>query len=318
MSAIPSQSGALSEHHHKVAWACRVWVLTFVFSLVVADGLAPGLRGAFIGAGPVIGRAYLLGSYLTQFAAVLGLFLIVYLGVLATRACRSFLVGTGVALLGVIPAAVLYHAIRDPLPSMLGAVAAAIVACIVLGCATQSRAGAALRTVSVLCSAALLVRVVGYLLMEKGVSSVPIAALAHSASALSWVALALMFLCVASKHRPLTAALVLGGSFVPAVASRAAVSFADLHRGFSILGHTTLELTPTGTLSHSYGITLALALASLSVISRAASVPLIAGAVLVVCMFSAITPLGCAAITLCSYLLVILPERLDSVVVSTT
>ena len=292
-------------------WVLRLWLLTFLVGLVVAAGLTKGLQGAFIGAGPVILKAQLLGSHASQFASLLGLLLLVYLGVLTTRAARNLAWGVLAALLGTIPAVVLYHASRTALPSTVEAVAALATAVVVTICAARSEAPALLRWAAASGSLGLLCKVVGYLLLEQGASASAMRAAEGLSAVGTWGSVACVFLSfVTGRRRPLSAACALGLSFIPAASANTLSNASELSFAVATLGHTSAALVGTeASFAQCYGFTLALILTCLSLVSRHCSISLVAVSLLALCVFLPVTPASCAAITLAAYVLLVLPAK---------
>lgn len=313
MTAPSPLDDAIADDGVVLNWASRLWVMTFLVGLVVAAGLSPGLQGAFIGAGPVIKTTHLLGSHLSQFTVLLGLLLLVYLAVQTTRVSKNLFIGVGTALLGTIPAVVLYHASRETLPAMISAVSAIVSSLIVLACSAQSKSAWFVKVGALSCGVSLLASVLGYILFERDASRAAVVFTTGLSSCSSWIALGCVFFGYAKNHRPIYAALALISSIIPAAAAQSLRDGAQLDAALATLGHTLSALLGSDVdAARGYGLTLALVLTALSVISPRDKLSLVAASLLTVCAFSPITPAVCAAITLASYLLLVLPNQRNS------
>lgn len=256
----------------KVVWQSAVdpmpetflgWSIICLLSLVLAGGLSPAMRGAFVGNEPWIVRIDLWGANASQLAAIVTMLLLVHFALTAVRVARSKLLSLGAALLACVPAIFLLLAQKHPLPHVHSWRAALCAALVLLLCSQIARARPRAKYLALLSGIALL-------------SSSLTAAQATAASrpALSqlllateatccWCAVALLVLTQVwgLRRRPVVATGILGFALLLAQTASAA-SLDGASTGLLLVGRAVTELSPYGTLGTAAPLALSLVLAS--------------------------------------------------------
>jgi hypothetical protein len=309
MSSIALNERGDTELTSTLNWALRIWALFYLSAQVLTSGLTPGLRGAFVGAGALIHRTLLLGNGLSQFCALLSLFLLVSLALRTVTSGRSPILGGLAAFLSAVPTTVLYHAGRGELPSKVTFFAAITASMIGLLCAIHSRTLPIFRALLSLCALSLFANTWGYFLLEHDAPLALTRGVAGLRVALAGAALLMLYLnCVRTRPAWLGAVLLIFG-FLPAGAAHTVQSGVAASRTVSLVGRTVNELGGTpGDFAQAYAFCLALLMALFAAVSPRSALPVVCASLLVLSAFSAVTPASAAAVALCSYALVVLPH----------
>lgn len=291
-----------------IIWALQLWTVASFASLILAGGLSPALRGAFVGNDEWILRVDHAAALTSQVAAMCTTVLLIYMGLLVTRASRTLGIGIGAALLGIAPTMIVFYAHRLTLPQFHGWISAICASLSLLLCASQVRGHKMAQAVVLSGGAAYLFTAFRTGGMT-GDGSELASLLSTPAAALGGIftlTFASLRHLVTRGRKPLRAAVLLGLAILCA-ATVPASSLPNVPDWALVVGRTIGNLAPKAVFLGLAPFAISFALISLvsTLLSRPGSLTQLLCSLIALGVLAPATPLVSAWLTLCGYSVVV-------------
>lgn len=292
-----------------LVWALQLWVVALLTSLLLSSGLSGALRGAYVGAESTILLTDHAAALTSQVAAICTTLLLIYVGLMSARSCRSLIIGAGSALLGVVPTLLVFYAHRFSLPHFYTWASALCAGATLLLGASQARGNSLVRTILAFSGLTLLAAV----LRTSELSEQPSPLLVRVGAGLELSFAWLTILAVTALHlssprvKPLRGALLFGLALLLARTASASVE-PSAPPWLLLSGRALSELTSSSPLGSSAALAFSVSILVLlsALFSRPSSFSEVVCGVLALCAVSPLSPLTIASMTLCGYCLVVL------------